>query len=52
MGMICASDMPDGGVKVVFLDEEVPAGTKNKINRKSPAELNYMCSIRQGILMP
>ena len=28
MGMICASDMPDGGVKVVFLDEEVPAGTK------------------------
>ena len=28
MGMICASDMPDGSVKVVFLDEEVPAGTK------------------------
>lgn len=28
MGMICASDMPDGSVRVVFLDEDVPAGTK------------------------
>ena len=31
MGMICAADMPDGGIKVVFLDDDVPAGTKNKI---------------------
>ena len=28
MGMICAADMPDGGIKVVFLDDDVPAGTK------------------------
>lgn len=28
MGMICAADMPDGGVKVVFLDDDVAPGTK------------------------
>ena len=28
MGMICAADMPDGGIKVVFLDDDVPAETK------------------------
>lgn len=28
MGMICACDMPDGEIKVVFLDDDVPAGTK------------------------
>ena len=28
MGMICAADMPDGGIKVVFLDDDVPAGKK------------------------
>lgn len=28
MGMICAADMPDGGVKVVFLDDNVAPGTK------------------------
>lgn len=28
MGMICAADMPDGGIKMVFLDDDVPAGTK------------------------
>lgn len=28
MGMICAADMPDGGVKVVFLDDDVLPGTK------------------------
>lgn len=28
MGMICAADMPDGGIKVVFLDDDVPAGIK------------------------
>lgn len=27
-GMICASDMPGGKIKVVFLDDDVPAGTK------------------------
>lgn len=27
-GMICAADMPDGGVKVVFLDDDVEPGTK------------------------
>lgn len=27
-GMICASDMPDGGIKVMFVDESVPVGTK------------------------
>lgn len=28
MGMICAADMPDGGVKVVFLDDDVQPGAK------------------------
>ena len=28
MGMICAADMPDGGIKVVFLDDDVPAVKK------------------------
>ncbi|MGN1481403.1 methionine--tRNA ligase [Porcipelethomonas sp.] len=28
MGMICACDMPNGSIKVVFLDDDVPAGTK------------------------
>lgn len=27
-GMICACDLPDGNVKVVFLDDDVPAGAK------------------------
>ena len=27
-GMICASDMPGGKIKVVFLVDDVPAGTK------------------------
>lgn len=27
-GMICASDQPDGSAKVVFLSDDVPAGTK------------------------
>lgn len=27
-GMICATDMPDGTVKVVFLDEDIPCGAK------------------------
>ena len=27
-GMICAADMPDGGAKVVFLDDDVAPGTK------------------------
>ncbi len=28
MGMICAADMPNGGIKVVFLDDDVEPGTK------------------------
>lgn len=27
-GMICATDMPDGTVKVIFLDEDIPCGAK------------------------
>ena len=27
-GMICCSDMPDGSAKVIFIDEDVPAGSK------------------------
>ncbi len=28
MGMICAADLPDGGVRVIFLDDDVKPGTK------------------------
>jgi methionyl-tRNA synthetase len=27
-GMICATDMPDGGVKVIFVDDDVEVGTR------------------------
>ena len=27
-GMICAADMPDGSARVVFLDDDIPCGTK------------------------
>ena len=27
-GMICCSDMPDGSAKVIFVDDDVPAGSK------------------------
>ena len=27
-GMICCSDMPDGGAKVIFVDDSVPCGSK------------------------